>query len=80
MVNRFVLLLVLLTSSAALAAEVAHAVVKPLSEAHSHNDYLHRRPLLDALEQGFCGVEADVFLVDGDLLVAHDRKDVNLNY
>jgi hypothetical protein len=76
MVNRFVLLLVLLTSSAALAAEVAHAVVKPLSEAHSHNDYLHRRPLLDALDQGFCGVEADVFLVDGDLLVAHDRKDV----
>jgi putative flavoprotein involved in K+ transport len=42
----------------------------PLPNAHSHNDYLRPRPLLDALDQGFCGVEADVFLVDGDLLVA----------
>jgi hypothetical protein len=48
----------------------------PLPNAHSHNDYLRPRPLLDALDQGFCGVEADVFLVDGDLLVAHNRKDV----
>ncbi|MGB7345170.1 MAG: phosphatidylinositol-specific phospholipase C/glycerophosphodiester phosphodiesterase family protein [Pirellulaceae bacterium] len=47
--------------------------VKPLSRAHAHNDYLHERPLLDALEQGFCSVEADVYLVDGELLVAHDR-------
>jgi len=44
--------------------------------AHAHNDYLHERPLLDALEQGFCSVEADVFVVDGRLLVAHDRKDL----
>lgn len=49
---------------------------KPLRQAHSHNDYLHQRPLHDALEQGFCSVEADIWLVDGKLLVAHDRKDV----
>jgi len=49
---------------------------KPLRQAHSHNDYLHQRPLLDALEQGFCSVEADIWLVDGKLLVAHDLKDV----
>lgn len=49
---------------------------KPLRQAHSHNDYLHQRPLLDALEQGFCSVEADIWLVDGKLLVAHDQKDV----
>ena len=49
---------------------------KPLRQAHSHNDYLHQRPLHDALEQGFCSVEADIWLVDGQLLVAHDRKDV----
>jgi hypothetical protein len=46
--------------------------VTPLANAHAHNDYAHRRPLLDALEHGFCSVEADVFLVDGKLLVAHD--------
>jgi len=46
--------------------------VKPLPQAHAHNDYLHERPLLDALEHGFTSVEADVFLVQGKLLVAHD--------
>lgn len=48
-------------------------VVQPLARAHAHNDYLHTRPLLDALEQGFCSVEADVYLVNDQLLVAHDR-------
>lgn len=45
----------------------------PLIRAHAHNDYLHDRPLLDALDNGFCSVEADIFLVDGKLLVAHSR-------
>jgi len=48
----------------------------PLIHAHAHNDYEHARPLLDALDHGFCSVEADVFLVDGKLLVAHHLKDV----
>ena len=47
--------------------------LKPLTGVHSHNDYEHRRPLLDALDQGFCSIEADIYLVDGKLLVAHDR-------
>lgn len=47
----------------------------PLPRAHAHNDYEHARPLHDALEQGFCSVEADIYLVDGQLLVAHDLKD-----
>jgi glycerophosphoryl diester phosphodiesterase len=46
----------------------------PLPNAHSHNDYAQKRPLLDALEQGFCSVEADVYAVDGKLLVAHHRN------
>ena len=46
----------------------------PLPRAHAHNDYEHTRPLYEALEQGFCNVEADVWLVDGRLLVAHDLK------
>jgi hypothetical protein len=48
----------------------------PLVHAHAHNDYEHKRPLLDALDHGFCGVEADVYLVDGQLLVAHVRSQV----
>ena len=31
---------------------------------------------MDALEQGFCSVEADIHLVNGELLVAHDRDEV----
>ena len=50
--------------------------VRPLIRAHAHNDYAHQRPLLDALEQGFCNVEVDVFLVHGRLLVGHDEKDL----
>jgi hypothetical protein len=48
----------------------------PLIHAHAHNDYEHKRPLFDALEQGFCSVEADVWLVEGRLLVSHDRSSV----
>src|SRR5882672_4968668 len=47
----------------------------PLPQAHAHNDYEHTRPLFDALDRGFCSVEADVWLVNGQLLVAHDLKD-----
>ncbi|WP_411709921.1 phosphatidylinositol-specific phospholipase C/glycerophosphodiester phosphodiesterase family protein [Arthrobacter sp. B10-11] len=60
------------------ARRAAPAVVlgEPLASAHAHNDYEHARPLFDALEHGFTSVEADVWLVDGELLVAHDREDV----
>jgi hypothetical protein len=63
------LLLLALTASA--------AEVPCLPGAHAHNDYLHARPLLDARDHGFCSVEADVHLVNGKLLVAHDPEEVN---
>ena len=65
----------LFAGSAPLRAADEAAVV-PLPKAHAHNDYEHRRPLLDALDEGFCSVEADIYLVDGALLVAHNRRDV----
>lgn len=42
-----------------------------ITKAHAHNDYVHPRPLFGALDCGFCSVEADIFLVNGQLLVAH---------
>ncbi len=48
----------------------------PLASAHAHNDYRHGRPLLDALAHGFCSVEADIFLVEGKLLVGHGRGEL----
>jgi glycerophosphoryl diester phosphodiesterase len=50
--------------------------VEPVKRAHAHNDYEHERPLLDALDQGFCSVEADVFLTKNGLLVAHNPVDL----
>jgi hypothetical protein len=49
---------------------------RPLIGAHAHNDYEHLRPLHEALDCGFASVEADIHLVEGRLLVAHDRKSV----
>ena len=51
--------------------------VRPIAQAHAHNDYEHERPLTDALDAGFTSVEADVWLKRGKLLVAHDRKDTD---
>jgi hypothetical protein len=48
----------------------------PLANAHSHNDYLHPRPLVEALENGYASVEADIFLVDGELLIGHEPKEL----
>ncbi len=55
-------------------ASGAPQAVVALPNAHSHNDYLHARPLLDALDRGFTSVEADIFPVDGQLLVGHERN------
>jgi hypothetical protein len=54
------------------AAAPPTSAVEPLERAHAHNDYEHDRPLSDALDHGFTSVEADVWLVDGELRVAHD--------
>ncbi|MBQ0985657.1 phosphatidylinositol-specific phospholipase C/glycerophosphodiester phosphodiesterase family protein [Streptomyces sp. F63] len=48
----------------------------PLRRAHAHNDYEHPRPLLDALDHRFTGVEADIWLTGGQLLVGHDAGDL----
>lgn len=61
--------------AAAAAATTTGSGVQPLERAHAHNDYEHRRPLHDALDHGFTSVEADVWLVDGELRVAHDLID-----
>jgi glycerophosphoryl diester phosphodiesterase len=49
----------------------------PLVRLHSHNDYEHEHPLADALSHGFWSVEADVWLTNGQLLVAHDFDKVS---
>jgi hypothetical protein len=69
--------LVGLVAGALPTATAAPSRVRPLAQAHAHNDYEHDRPLFDALSHGFTSVEADIFLVDGQLLVAHDPEDLD---
>lgn len=73
---RFSLLVALFATPA--TADEAKPVV-PLPRAHSHNDYEHTRPFFDALDCGFCSVEADIFLQKGgSLLVAHTPLELKL--
>ncbi|MFI9822732.1 phosphatidylinositol-specific phospholipase C/glycerophosphodiester phosphodiesterase family protein [Streptomyces sp. NPDC052013] len=67
---------VALPATQALAGEQGHRP-RPLWRAHAHNDYEHPSPLLDALDHRFGSVEADIFLVGDQLLVAHDPVDLN---
>lgn len=49
----------------------AYPQIVPLPNAFAHNDYWHKHPLYDALDNGFSYVEADVFLINEKLIVAH---------
>jgi hypothetical protein len=56
----------------ALLSAPAQAGESTLLPAYAHNDYWNPRPLQGALEMGYRGVEADYFVIDGELLVALD--------
>lgn len=43
---------------------------------HSHNDYAQSRPFWGAYEAHAASIEADIWLVDGTLYVAHNKKDI----
>jgi hypothetical protein len=43
----------------------------PIPNAFAHNDYWHKRPLYDALNNGYMHIEADIYLRKGKLIVAH---------
>lgn len=49
------------------------SAVIPLHHAHAHNDGKNKRPLFDALSQGFCFIEADIHLIRNEIYVAHRR-------
>src|SRR6476620_10934165 len=44
------------------------------ANAHSHNDYEQKVPFHNAWEHGFGSIEADIFLVGDELIVAHDTS------
>jgi alkaline phosphatase len=54
----------------------AQPVVYSTANAHSHNDYEQPVPLYTAYYSGFGSIEADIFLLNDSLLVAHTAKDL----
>ncbi len=46
------------------------------ANAHSHNDYLNTSPFYRAYQNGFASIEADIFPVNGKLVVAHSKKEI----
>lgn len=49
------------------------------SIVHSHNDYEQKAPFYLAYASGCGSIEADVYLKNGELLVAHDEKDLSVD-
>lgn len=45
--------------------------------AHSHNDYANDTPFYKAFQKGFGSIEADIYPIDGELFVAHNKKDIS---
>jgi len=47
------------------------------ANAHSHNDYEQQQPFTLAYNELFGSIEADIFLVNGAILVGHTSRDLN---
>lgn len=47
-----------------------------VSNGHAHNDYMHVSPFHAAYDAGFGSIEADIFPQNGELYVAHHKKDI----
>ncbi|MFD1257643.1 alkaline phosphatase [Mucilaginibacter terrae] len=53
-----------------------HAQSTSTIRLHSHNDYKQNIPFLQAYYAGAGSIEADVYLLNGKLYVAHEKKEI----
>jgi alkaline phosphatase len=56
----------------------AQQIVYSTTNAHSHNDYEQAQPFYLAYQEQFGSIEADIHLINGKILVAHDTKEVSI--
>lgn len=54
-------------------------IYSSIENVHSHNDYLQNVPFYTAYSARCASIEADIFLVDGELYVAHEAKEIDKN-
>jgi len=69
---RYLYFFIMLLSVTVQAQPVQHST----AQVHSHNDYEQAFPFWLAWRQGFGSIEADIFLDQGELIVAHDLQQV----
>lgn len=61
----------------ATTAAIAQIKTYTVADAHSHNDYKNNIPFYRAYEKGFGSIEADVYAVNGQLMVAHNKSEIS---
>jgi alkaline phosphatase len=69
-----ILLLLLLVSA---IGGYCQPVLSRVANAHSHNDYKQDIPFYKAWRAGFGSIEADIYLKNGSLLVAHEPEELD---
>lgn len=47
-----------------------------MQNAHAHNDYLHEKPFLEAYSLNYGMIEADIFIQQNELMVAHEKQSI----
>lgn len=70
--HRYLVYFILFLSGAVQAQPIQYSTAR----VHSHNDYEQAFPFWLAWRQGFGSIEADIFLDQGELIVAHDLQQV----
>lgn len=69
--------LLLWICSAAALPVLGQQVIVQYPQGHSHNDYLQPAPFTSAYHQKFGSIEADVFLINDTLFVAHEKTQID---
>lgn len=69
--------LVSLLAGAALSVNAQVKTSYTVADAHSHNDYKNSIPFFRAYEKGFGSIEADCYAVNGQLMVAHEKNEID---
>ncbi len=74
--NKIILICLILSFNFFSGRVFAQKIKYTVANAHAHNDYEHPVPFYTAYNAGFGSIEADVFPVNGVLLVAHSKKEI----
>lgn len=69
--KRTLVAIVLFGSLTQLMLSNANAQPSYFEQGYAHNDYLHKKPLFEALDNGYTHIEADIFLLNDSLVIAH---------